>query len=85
MMSASGQLSAEALLKGAVLNATGLQMPEQITVEQWVEVGRELGRFHRRVANIEPDPEQPAESFARVAVKMGRARWSLWFHVQAEP
>lgn len=32
-------------LKGTVLSVTGLQLPEQITLEQWESIGRELGRL----------------------------------------
>jgi hypothetical protein len=51
-MSVTGQpssleLSLPGNLQGAVLNEVGLQLPEQITFEQWQNVGHELGRFQR--------------------------------------
>jgi hypothetical protein len=51
-MSATGQpsgveMSLVANLSGAVLSEVGLTLPEQISFEQWQQVGRELGRFQR--------------------------------------
>jgi len=54
-MSVTGQpssleLSLPGNLQGAVLNEVGLQLPEQISFEQWQSVGRELGRLQRAIS-----------------------------------